>query len=186
MTALDLSTLRAIAEGATPGPWGRATTDGQGWAVHRGAHDTIALYCDRDNAAHIAAFNPETVLALLDRLEAAEAEAFNVDADYDRRGERLWRLAAKAGWTPGNDADNDATAELYIADALAERDALAAKVAAATPQVAHLDLVAQQLREQGDIRQVHLSDDGVAEAPTLADELWLIAYNLSAALAVTR
>lgn len=51
-------------------------------------------------------------------LEAAEAEAMYASQDYDHRGERLWRLAAKAGWEPGNPADNDATAELYVTDAL--------------------------------------------------------------------
>jgi hypothetical protein len=55
------------------------------------------------------------------------------------------------------------------------RDALA--------QVDHLDTVVRQLREQGDVRQVSLADDGVTEAPSLADELWLIAYNLRAVLA---
>lgn len=43
--------------------------------------------------------------------DAADAEAYNAQADYDRRGERLWRLAALAGWRPGNSADNDVTAE---------------------------------------------------------------------------
>lgn len=54
------------------------------------------------------------------RIEAAEAELSNVQADYDRRGERLWRLATAAGHEP-NPADNDATAEQSVADALAER-----------------------------------------------------------------
>lgn len=63
-----------------------------------------------------------------------------------------------------------------------ERDALAAKVADAEVQVNHLDLVAKQVREQGDVRQVLLDEDGVGEAPSLADELWIIAYNLRAAL----
>lgn len=33
---------------------------------------------------------------LAERLDAAEADLGSVSADYDRRGERLWRLAAKA------------------------------------------------------------------------------------------
>jgi hypothetical protein len=48
--------------------------------------------------------------------------------------------------------------------------------------VSHLELVAKQVREQGDVAQVLLGDDGVSQAPTLADELWLIAYNLRAVL----
>jgi hypothetical protein len=55
------------------------------------------------------------------KAEAAEAEAHDVGHDYDRRGERLWRLAVKAGWRPGNPAENDATAEMWIADALARK-----------------------------------------------------------------
>lgn len=61
--------------------------------------------------------------------DAAQAEAANVAQDYDRRGERLWRLAALAGHEP-HEADNDATAEMVVRDALVERDALRATVAA--------------------------------------------------------
>jgi hypothetical protein len=53
------------------------------------------------------------------RAERAEAEAHDLAADYDRRGERLWRLAALAGHTPC-DSDNDASAEQTITDALAD------------------------------------------------------------------
>lgn len=66
---------------------------------------------------------------LTEERDAAQCEAADLGHDYDRRGERLWRLAAKAGWVPGNSADNDAIAELYVADALAERDRLAAAMA---------------------------------------------------------
>lgn len=55
------------------------------------------------------------------RAERAEAEAANLEADYDRRGERLWRLAVKAGHAP-SESDNDASAEHSVASALAERD----------------------------------------------------------------
>jgi hypothetical protein len=47
-----------------------------------------------------------------------EAEAHNLAHEVDRVRERLWRLAALAGWRPGNPADNDATAELYVTEAL--------------------------------------------------------------------
>lgn len=46
----------------------------------------------------------------------------------------------------------------------------------------HLELVARQLREQGDVPQVLLSVDGVSRSISVADELWLIAYNLRALL----
>lgn len=71
MTTPDLPTFltqrydeqEAVARLSTPGPWGRAGVDGQGFAVHRGEHETVALYCDRDNAAHIATHDPAYVLA---------------------------------------------------------------------------------------------------------------------------
>ena len=72
---------------------------------------------------------------LLAEVNDAQAEAHNAQADYDRRGERLWRLAALAGWTPGNEADNDATAELYVRERLAEVDALTARAEAAEQAV---------------------------------------------------
>jgi hypothetical protein len=98
-----------------------------------------------------------------------------------------WRVRAETA-----EAERDeARAALEAGDAcgavgcraLAERDALRERVEAARQHGAQLHLTAQQLREQGDVRQVLLGDDGVDEAPTLADELWLIAYNLRAALA---
>ena len=53
------------------------------------------------------------------RAERAEAELSNMEADYERRGERLWRLAAKAGHEP-SESDNDASAELTIETTLTE------------------------------------------------------------------
>lgn len=53
-------------------------------------------------------------------------------------------------------------------------------LAAVEPSMDHLSRLADQLREQGDVRQVLLTEEGVEDAPTLADELWLLAYNLRA------
>jgi hypothetical protein len=61
---------------------------------------------------------PRVVLDLFQDLDTSEAEAHNLAHEVDRVRERLWRLAALAGWQPGNPADNDATAELYVTDAL--------------------------------------------------------------------
>lgn len=73
---------------------------------------------DKANANLIAA--AVTALPeLLDELDAAQAESANLQADYDRRGERLWRLAAAAGHVP-HESDNDATAELVVSQALNE------------------------------------------------------------------
>jgi hypothetical protein len=67
----------------------------------------------------VAKVTPCSCSAQRARADAAEAENHNLRADLDRCEERLWRLAAIAGWRPGNPADNNATAELWIADALA-------------------------------------------------------------------
>lgn len=77
----DLNELRAIAEAATPGPW--ETLGGQGpvgthAVCHRMEQGTLVeiayrdAHFDKANATHIAAFDPPTVLTLLDRVEAAE------------------------------------------------------------------------------------------------------------------
>lgn len=65
---------------ATPGPWGfghwDSHTDARMVMGDDGAAlvvDTSGTYNDYENAAFIAAANPTAVLALLDRLEAAEA-----------------------------------------------------------------------------------------------------------------
>lgn len=152
-TDTELRELLAAESGATPRPWGVATVEGQAFAVHHGEYDTVALYLARPDAALVAAA-VNALPGLLDRAdraeaeverlrdmgrrsrqmsrvweaeeraEAAEAEAMNNGQDYDRRGERLWRLAAKAGWRPGNESDNDATAEWYIAEALVNGERL--------------------------------------------------------------
>jgi hypothetical protein len=99
MTAqLDPQALRKVAEAATPGPW------------HRGAHYIGACGEPHDpdvsvgqaallaDAAHIAAFQPIAVLALLDRLEQAEKTVEQLQAHRDvlieRRDEWLHRADA--------------------------------------------------------------------------------------------
>lgn len=83
---LDLDALRQVAEAATPGPWEHGTGDWchmSGWQIGRpdaGSMDgfrPIAFTGTEnydDDAAHIATFDPPTVLALIDALEAAEAQ----------------------------------------------------------------------------------------------------------------
>ena len=65
MTALDTARLRKVAEAATPGG-----------IFHVDADDA--------SAAFVAAASPPTVLALLDRLDAAEAALGKVRAVRDR------------------------------------------------------------------------------------------------------
>lgn len=89
MSDLDLPALMAIAEAATPGHWRVIANDGayvkdEEMATLRIEQeeypemvlaliisDTAALR-HKANAAHIAAFDPPTVIALLDRLSTAE------------------------------------------------------------------------------------------------------------------
>lgn len=94
MTAPDLTHLRNLAEVATPGPW-RALPDDH-WnctAVHWDnidadddghAHDYGYDVCHVDDskrpdedAKFIAAFSPDTAIALLDRLDAANKKIAN-------------------------------------------------------------------------------------------------------------
>lgn len=73
---IDLKSIRAAAEAATPGPWeyrqlewgNYVTADGQ-TSVCQGALSNTA------SMIHIATANPATILELLDRLEAAEKDA---------------------------------------------------------------------------------------------------------------
>lgn len=74
---MTIDELRKVAETATPGPWVYV------WYGHRddGMWDTdthdenIGAASSEADAAHVAAFDPPTVLALLDRLAAAEEVA---------------------------------------------------------------------------------------------------------------
>lgn len=50
----------------------------------------------------------------------------------------------------------------------------------------HLDRVSMAIREAGDVHQVLLSDDGVSQTLSIADELYLIAVSLRAALDIPR
>jgi len=83
MTEPDLTELREIAEAATPGPWEVGITtfgdpnDGPTHSCVREAgsewfdHVAASEGCDEAdlNMAHIAAFDPPTVIALIDELE---------------------------------------------------------------------------------------------------------------------
>ena len=76
-----MSDLRKLAEGATPGPWHtHPTHDASGTRIahffgkKNGIRVSFAVCAYHHTAAYIAAVDPQTVLALLDRAEAAEAE----------------------------------------------------------------------------------------------------------------
>lgn len=115
---LDLDDLKAKALKATPGPWGALSTgvrNGDHWHVCD-AGESIALVAAndgapddrrRENAEHIAAFDPPTVLALIERVERAEAVIEKVD-DYVTQhhldttvGKRVFEITA-AYYKPTN------------------------------------------------------------------------------------
>lgn len=97
MTELDLDDLKAKALAATPGPWESWNVDDETIEVRAGSALTgtgsyrstdMIVECDVDgyepdepdfrqreaDADHIAAFGPPTVLALIERVERAEAQ----------------------------------------------------------------------------------------------------------------
>ncbi len=100
----DLAALRALAGEATPGPWEVWRT--QSWTVGSATDPSltgIECYGERpdEDAAFIAAANPAVVLALLDRLEAAEEESdeaivfIQSVADLNSHTEPPYRMAEK-------------------------------------------------------------------------------------------
>lgn len=110
MSEADVERLRAVAGEVFlfhSSPW-RIEPGPAGWSVIRSAgvvdgdefhdggtveHDTFVVQCDTTSTSeHIATFDPPTVLALLDRLAAAEERANNA--------EQIARLAeeSEAGW----------------------------------------------------------------------------------------
>lgn len=89
----DIERLREIAAKATPGPWRKSLFEGDdgtphigdfGWTVYGcPAGETEDSEQGRADADYIAEADPSTVLALLDRLEAAEAAVERVRALAD-------------------------------------------------------------------------------------------------------
>lgn len=103
----DTDELRRLLEAATPGPWDLAGTDGMGFAVHRGEHETVALYCDRDDAALIAAA-VNALPGLLDENAALRAQVAELRAAVERV-EALSSKVARAAderWCDHNAATN--------------------------------------------------------------------------------
>lgn len=111
--------LRRVAEGATPGPWHPSTT-----GVEAGDHWSVIEYPAMQYVAHIpcndgeneaqrepdarfiAAFDPPTVLALLDELDAKDAQLAAV---------RAVLAEGPDTWTPYDSRD---TGETFLADSV--------------------------------------------------------------------
>src|SRR5690606_25261825 len=66
LTRERLQELRRIAEAVTPGPWA--------FPHQKDPYGCYLLPLSENNASYIAAFDPTTVLALLERIDALEAE----------------------------------------------------------------------------------------------------------------
>ncbi|HHC5236176.1 TPA: ead/Ea22-like family protein [Citrobacter freundii] len=78
MTAFNKRALRAAAEAANIASWGKWESykphkGARGYEVKVGAK-AVAQHCLKVDAAFIAAANPQTVLALLDELEAKDKQ----------------------------------------------------------------------------------------------------------------
>ena len=84
LTPAAIAKLRAVAAAATPGHW-RRTHHGT-WEVEAPPNQLVAdcgtVDLAEQDAAHIAAFDPPTVLALLEEIERLRAEPRVVVADH--------------------------------------------------------------------------------------------------------
>lgn len=172
LTDERLAELRRIAQAATPGPWEASENarviegqfDGEQTQIlqmggvrwpnpDNGKNERY--YEQREaNAAHIAAFDPPTVLALLDTLAAARATA------------AIWKQAAKMHrkwlkWSPGYDLPNQ-----RIRIALLERQLAALQAEAGAREAAAYDLgmeaMAAYLEATEDINAGYISIEGAA------------------------
>lgn len=112
----NLDTLRTIAEAATPGPWEvRNVTEMDADGVTDLAHvlaseletedavQAVATGVTREDAHHIATFDPPAVLALLSRLEQAEQAVARVRVlhsmtFYDKWGRSSLEPVGHGGW----------------------------------------------------------------------------------------
>lgn len=84
---LDLQAMKAAAREASQRPWHRQQVGSPGYyRIMVGEHNALSMSGDagRANSAHIVAAQPAAVLALIERLERAEAELrqiYNEQAD---------------------------------------------------------------------------------------------------------
>ena len=105
MSKVDRQALRALAEKATPGAWGKdgvyvCTTITAGETIYVQTWNAVAESHQESNAQFIAAANPATVLALLDEIEALreKAEKFAIiercmdQLECDEREGGIWTI----------------------------------------------------------------------------------------------
>lgn len=84
MTALNKQALREVANAANIASWGKWESykphkGARGYEVRVGAK-AVAQHCLKVDSAFIAAANPSTVLALLDKLDSAESRIAELEA----------------------------------------------------------------------------------------------------------
>jgi hypothetical protein len=89
---IDVDELATLANAATPGPW---TFAARAVRVTNGPSAGMPVaeqgdFDDDEDMAHIAAANPATVLALIERLRAAEAELETALRVLDHVAPRPW------------------------------------------------------------------------------------------------
>lgn len=94
---IDLGELRRLAEAATPGPWSwhsRQTADCDSWAVFDSNDSALAVNHDgwAPDAEFIAATDPQTVLALIERVRNDETPV----SRWESRAKRV--LKQRDGW----------------------------------------------------------------------------------------
>lgn len=93
MTPPERQALRALCQAATPGPWYHDPDMPD--SVDMLDHPTAcADDMEPEDAAFIAAANPQAVLSLLDEVERLEAEKQNLLAE----NKRLFRRVPKCEW----------------------------------------------------------------------------------------
>lgn len=91
--------LRAAAEGATPGPWAYDDGDGMVYTILPGDDYIDVAQAKSDllhDARYIAAANPTAVLALIARVEAAEFERDHWKKAAETRGQMMTENADRA------------------------------------------------------------------------------------------
>lgn len=117
---IDLDVLRKTAEAATPGPWriyrgdaneGRGAAVETEWAHDEAGEDTepVTDWCVTGDAAHIAAFDPPTAIALLDRIK--ELEAMFLDKFARHEGAKMRAVTAEATIARVQEANQELSAE---------------------------------------------------------------------------
>jgi hypothetical protein len=113
---MDTKRLWELAEAATPGEWRYDYDFGELVSQNDCVFATFQDHPDATDTAFIAAANPATILALLDRLEAAETQLRHAMMAADAEARRVDELTAML-----RAAEQDAARYRYIRDNMCSR-----------------------------------------------------------------